>query len=386
MMSDRKHSYLKPSGAHVWSKCAAWPKMNERFPQEYDSAAGAEGTAAHWAAWQLLMDPNARYAVAPNGTVITEEMIEAGELLCDTIRSRSELIATHHIEERIPIPLISSTCSGTPDWWGVTVEHDHIEIVDYKFGFRFVDEFWNPQGLCYLAGILDILCQRWDVVYSELLDRLTVSFTIVQPRCYYRGSSVRTHSFKAREALPYFEHLTKMATLSFAHVPIATTNEHCGYCPGRHACSALQLAGYTAAEYSEARVPVELEAAAAGLELRILERALAQLNARVEGLRELTINNIRAGKLVPYFRVEQGIGRLTWTIPEDQVTAMGGMFGKDLSKPGVVTPTQAKKLGMDEVIIRAYSIAPQTSLRLVAENPSDAARVFGNPSVKEGTN
>ena len=75
-MSDRNHSYLPPSGAHVWSKCAAWPRMNERFPQEYDSAAGAEGTAAHWLAWELLRGITPMGLTAPNGIVVTDEMIE----------------------------------------------------------------------------------------------------------------------------------------------------------------------------------------------------------------------------------------------------------------------------------------------------------------------
>jgi hypothetical protein len=352
--------------------------MNERFPQP-EGAEAVEGTAAHWVAWEILRAAEITLkGVTPNGQTVTEEMLEGGELLCDIIKARitDQLFHELHIEEQIKIPLIAQSCFGTPDVWAVNFDHNHLEVIDYKFGHRFVDEFWNPQGLCYITGILEHLCEHWKVAWGELINRMTISFTVVQPRCFYRGQPVRTHTFKASDAVIRIMELQAKATLALVHDPTAATNEYCGDCPGRHACPALQLAAYTAAERSNSRIPVELDPAAAGLELRMLERALRLLEARVEGLREVTISNIRAGKQVPYFRVEQGYGRLTWNLPENQIVAIGQMFGKDLSKPGVITPTQAKKIGVSEDVIKAYSFTPQTSLKLIPENPADAARVF----------
>jgi hypothetical protein len=57
---------------------------------------------------------------------------------------------------------------------------------------------------------------------------------------------------------------------------------------------------------------------------------------------------------------------------------MGQLFGVDLSKPGVKTPKQAKKSGVDEAVIKAYSITPLGSIKLVPDNPADARRVFGS--------
>lgn len=383
-MSD--HSFLPPSGAHSWVKCAAWPKMNERFPQtEGDET--LEGTAAHWVAWKILAmlrKPEETSIIpvpgtaAPNGAIVTDEMMEGGELLFDVIRQRMlNQLMELHIEERIAIPHIANSNFGTPDVWGVTITHDAIELIDYKFGHRFVDEYWNPQGLCYLLGILNKLCRDWETPWKTLLDRFVVNFTVVQPRCFYRGAPVRTHSFKAIEAVPHFEKLIAAATAALVHQPTATTNPGCADCGGRHACSALQLAAYSDAEYADARVPVELTPAAAALELRFLQRALDRLEARVEGLKEITLSNIRSGKPVPYFRVEQGYGRQQWNIPEGQVIAVGQMFGKDLAKPGVITPNRAKKLGIPEALVQAYTVTPQTSLKLIPENPADAAKVFG---------
>ena len=56
---------------------------------------------------------------------------------------------------------------------------------------------------------------------------------------------------------------------------------------------------------------------------------------------------------------------------------MGQLMGADLSKPGVVTPKQALKLGIDEAVIKAYSLTPLGSVKLVPDTAADARRVFG---------
>lgn len=362
------HSFLPPSGASAWSKCAMWPLMNQKFPQE-ENAEASEGTAAHWAGWEILADnPCSVGTKAPNGVIVTDEMIEGAELLVDTINWRQTLTdGVGHIEETIAIPGIPD-CFGTPDWWSWNPSNCHIEIVDYKFGHRFVDEYFNPQGLLYLTGILAKL-------KAEHLN-WTASFTIVQPRCFYKGRPVRTHSFMKQDALPYIDRLREAAALALLPDPAATTNEHCGNCPGRHSCQALQLAVYNDAEFSNQRSPLTLSPVAAALELRLLTRALERIEARVEGLKEQTLANLRAGHKVNYFRAEPGYGRTQWTIPDSQVVSIGKLFGHDLTKPGVLTPKQAEKAGVDAVIVKANSFTPSTGFRLVAENPNDAARTF----------
>lgn len=367
MASD--HAFLPPSGASSWSQCSLWPAMNQRFPQP-ESAEAIEGTAAHWVGWQIYENkPIQPGDPAPNNTIVTDEMIEGGELLVDTIRKRANGWPVS-IETKLACSSLHAQIWGTPDCWGIRADKKHIEIFDYKFGHRFVDEFWNPQGLCYLAGILQLL-------EIPLSPDITVSFTVVQPRCFYRGEPVRTHTFKLTEATPHFNKLAMMANQAMSPNPSATTNDHCGDCPGRHYCDALQLAAYNDAEYSSARTPVELSPVAAALELKLLQRALDRLQARVDGLKEMTVANIKAGARVPFFRVEPGFGRQVWKIPDSQVISIGQLFGYELGKQSVITPKQAEKAGVDPNVIDEYSFKPSTGFRLVAENSTDAPRTFG---------
>ena len=110
----------------------------------------------------------------------------------------------------------------------------------------------------------------------------------------------------------------------------------------------------------------------------MLERSLTRLEARVDGLRELTLANLRAGAAIPYYHAELSKPRQQWNVPIDQVVAIGEMFGKSLIKPGVITPSQAKKLGVDESIIKNYSFTPVGAMKLVATNPAETCKVFGN--------
>lgn len=345
--------------------------MNRQFPQD-DTPETIEGTAAHWVATERLAG---RLCVegqsAPNGVIVTDEMLDGADLVADVVAKQMPDMKLH-IEETLAIACIHPDCFGTPDVWARTGASKKIKIIDYKWGHGFVDEYFNAQGLCYLAGVLE---KEFNV--TALDPDIEVSFTIIQPRCYYRGEPVRTHTFKLRGIEPHMVALKAAAEAAMQPNPTATTNPECGHCPGRHACSALQRAAYADAEYADARQPHTLSPQSAALELRMLERALGRLEARVDGLRELTLANIKGGASIPYYVAEPGRGRRQWTAPVEQIITIGQMFGKDLGKPGVVTPAQAEKYGIDDSVISAYSAITSGSLKLVQQNNMAVSKVFG---------
>ena len=80
---------------------------------------------------------------------------------------------------------------------------------------------------------------------------------------------------------------------------------------------------------------------------------------------------------MPGWVVEQGIGREKWGKPIAEVIALGDMLEFDLRKPvDAITPNQAKKLGVDESVITAYSTKPRTGLNIVSDNGNKAKQVF----------
>lgn len=364
------HSILPPSGASAWRFCGQWVGMNQRYPQP-ETPESMEGTAGHWVFAQMLDGVQITEGMsAPNGVIITDEMVDAGELVVEVIRSRLPVGLDLHIEEPVSAPIIHSQCWGTPDIWFYNTATRTVHTFDFKYGHLFVDEYLNEQGVIYEQGIMN------KIKFAIGPGPVNFEFTIIQPRCFYKGSAVRTWKHTETDVLPLIAELQMSALAALGENPTATTNDECCHCPGRHACAALQKSAYRAAELSTKSTPVDLPPEAASLELRILERALSRLEARVDGLRETVTAHARNGAAVPFHRVEQGSGRARWSLPPEQVIAMGDLMGVNLAKVGVITPNQAIKSGIDEAVIKAYSVTPMGTAKLVPVNPDDVSRVF----------
>lgn len=372
-----EHSMYPPSGSDGWVLCPLWVKVNQLYPKP-ETEETREGTAAHWVWSEALFGrPVLEGATAPNGVIVTQDMLDAAEVFLEVVRERCAGLSIH-IEERVAIKRIHEKCFGTPDLWAFSTSNGWVlEVLDYKHGHRFVDEFENWQCITYTAGILDVLADAMGMPIGLFDQRVTVNITVVQPRCYYRGQPVRTWSVTASNLRAYINRLASAAEVAAKWTDQAVTNSACRDCPGRHVCPALQKAAYSDAEFATETTPIELSPEAASLELKMLERAYERLGARLEGMQEAVSTHIRQGRRVPFHRAEQSAGRTVWTAPHEAVVALGQLFGKDLSKPALVTPNQAKKLGIDESVIKSYSNTPMGSIKLVQINPADARRVFG---------
>lgn len=372
------HAFLPPSGAAAWEQCALWPTMNRLYPQD-DTPETLEGTAAH----EVLEDRlngiiHPVGAPLKNGQFVTEEMIDGAELAFDAVHSFIKLGQPIVIERSVAIQNIHPNCWGTPDIWSFDASAGLLDVIDYKFGHRFVDEFDNAQGVSYVLGIIDEIAAQYGISAGTLDQNLTVRFTVVQPRCFYRGAPVRTWTFKASDIRGHVNQLRMAAELAHDSNPVAKTNSECQYCPGRHVCPTLQKAAYSDAELAMKSSPLELPPEAAALELRMLERSLARLSSRVTGLQQSVLSNLRSGVASAYYHIEHPPGRQKWATDDKQIIAIGQLYGIDLAKVSAITPKQALKLGVDEAVINAYSVTPSGEAKLIPNDPKDASRVFGN--------
>lgn len=92
--ANEAHAILAPSSAGCWVVCPGARAIRQAFPEEGDTAAAMEGTAAHWVFEQMLaakrVDAVSAGDVAPNGVEVTEEMIDGAELFCDVVRAAQE--------------------------------------------------------------------------------------------------------------------------------------------------------------------------------------------------------------------------------------------------------------------------------------------------------
>lgn len=383
------HSIIPPSSAAIWGApdgCPGWVLMNQLYPETEQSEAAAEGEAAHeigaitiedakigirpnWANWKMT-------GSARNGVPFTEEMFEAAEVYANDVAKemRTRGVFTPRVEERLAIPHIHEQSSGTPDCWLWDRQKFELLIWDFKFGFDMVEAFENWQLINYTAGIPDQLY----LPAPGLADQeITVRMRVVQPRAFHRNGPVREWAVKASALRGYFNILAANAAKALGPDPGFKTGAHCKHCPGRHACPAALQAGTQLFEAATAAVPIQLEPAALGLQLRLIERARKQLEYLETGYHEQVKLLAKAGTDVPGWAVEPKCGRERWTLPAGDVLRLGEMFGVNLAKPAEpVTPKQARKLGIDGDVIKPYCETPSTGIKIVPDDGNKAKQVF----------
>jgi len=385
------HSILPPSAAGIWGKpdgCTGWVLMAQTYPETEESVEAREGTASHEIGAEIITDAKTNNRqrhtakdwvgiTASNGVIFTEDMFDGAKEYADdviAVMRRTGVFGGPNIriEQRVEIPAVHEINWGTPD---CSIYHklgNALYVWDYKFGFKVVEAFENWQAIDYVAGLLD------ELEINGHVDQLTkVHIRIAQPRAFHRDGTIREWVVLASELRAYFNILHGNAHKTLGPDAEFHTGSHCKHCPGRHACPAALKAGLGLYEVTTKPVPVELSPEALGVQLAIVKRARKQLEYLESGFEEQVKGIIRSGSLVSGWAVEQGFGRETWGKPIKEVIALGDMLNFDLRKPvDTITPNQAKKLGVDEAVITAYSTKPRTGLKIVSDNGNKAKQVF----------
>lgn len=370
------HSLVAPSSASRVVQCPGSLLAELQYPEAPDALGeAAEGNAAHWVIERITEGHKPKCGdLAPNGIVIADQMLDGAELMIDTINADlavwGKSIEDCAIEQRVDIPAVHPTCFGTPDarTW---VPPQRLFVWDYKFGHRPVEVFENTQLVAYAAGCIAAMGLPDSSVFVHLC--------LVQPRCYHREGPVRrwlTTGDRLRAYVNRYRNAVEEALSN--NPPRYITGPECRDCRARHACAALQTAAYNAVDESTRQVPLALDAAALGLELRILDTAAQRLEARRNALTEQVLAVLKAGELVPGWTLDRTPGRTVWKTPAAEVIAMGKLLGFDLAKaPEAMTPKQAEKVGFPADLIATLAEKGKGAVTLARDDGTAARRVFG---------
>lgn len=384
------HSIIPPSSASIWGKpngCTGWVVMAQTYPELEESIEAREGTASHEIAEGMITDAKTNNRsrheprdwvgiTASNGVVFTEEMFEAAKLYADDVigEMRSRGIFGGDclgIEAPVEAKRIHDLSFGTCDAYLYDRKKGELIIYDYKFGYEVVEAFENWQAINYACGIIDAL-----EINGHLDQFTTVRVRIAQPRAFHRDGPIREWTVKASDLRGYFNILHNNAHEALGANAVYRTGRHCKHCPGRHACPAALKAGVGLYEVVTQPVPVEMSPEAMGVQLAIIKRAIKALEYLESGFEEQVTSIIRGGAQVPGWRTEQSYGRERWEKPVEEVFALGDMLGHDLRDPKAITPNAARKLGIDDAVIMAYSTKPSTGIKIVSDNGNKAKQVF----------
>ena len=382
------HSIIPPSSAYIWGKpggCTGWVLMAQQYPETEDSESAIEGEASHEVGGNLIglaargrsdfggIRAEAVGTVATNGVIISDEMFEGAELYANDVAGVMRGLRNFdpQVEKRVYAKRVHPLSEGTPDCWLYDRRTHTLYIWDYKFGYLVVEAFENWQAINYYSGIVDALG------FNGIDDQnLAIKIRIVQPRAHHKDGPVREWATTGGALRGYVNILEGNAAKALGPNAELQTGDHCLNCQARHACAPYLKAALGLFEAAAAPLPVELSPEAIGVQLSIVRRAVKRLEKLDEAFKEQATGLLRAGKFVPGWTLEEGIGVLKWNQNVEAVINLGKMLGYPLEKPGVITPTQAKKLGIDDAVIMAYSEKPKTGLKLVPQASDFARKVF----------
>lgn len=267
---------------------------------------------------------------------------------------------TLHVETRLYMRQgVHEDNWGTCDAFLLDMPNRVIYVWDYKYGHGYVSECDNWQMIDYAQGVRE---------RHNLEGPFDVVMTIYQPRYYGPEGQLRSYRMPAAEHAERVETLRRAAKLVSPNAQ-AVTGPECFHCSARAACDAfarqVNRIGVVAMQ-TTADLP---SPSLTGLELRWLHEAHKYLKARITALEELVTARPEGTGYV----VEQGYGREKWTVPAEEVFALGDLMGLEFRKPPeAITPAQAVKLGLDPEVKAEYSIKPKGAVSLV---PLDKSRV-----------
>lgn len=367
------HSPLAPSSAHRWQPCPGSVPLEAAYPELEESPEAAEGTAAHHAgAEELLGRPVKVGDLAPNGVVLTDEMLDGASLWVNDAMAVcfEHGIDLEHlqVEQRVEMPRIHEQCFGTPDTWLYAEQAGTVYLWDFKYGHGTVEHVGNWQMICYMCGILDLL--GIDGRNDQLL---WCDMRIVQPRAHHRDGKVRSWRVRASDLRGYFNKLNAAAHEALSAHPHTMSGPHCLHCKAAAHCGTLKRATWSAADYLGAAVAEELDADSAGYEMQLLEHIQELVKARLRARGADLEARLKRGERVADWTLEPTYGRTTWREGEaETVLLMGDMLGLDLRKAATpITPLQAKQLGkkngVDMSVIDEYSHTPRTGTKLARD-------------------
>ena len=373
---ERPHMRIAPSSLHITTPCPGSVVLSEAMPILPRTEEEEEGDAAHWvalwAAYHQLELTSIVGLTAPNGVEITDEMIDGALLYVETVGA-----APGAGEVQISIPRIHPTdCGGTPDWWTWTADTKTLRVIDYKFGFRFVEVWENHQLVAYAVGLLDFLGLDETQVVLEL--------TVVQPRSYHPDGPVRTWRVSPLKLRAFVNTMYSSAAEALGPNPSTHTGPHCLDCRARSACLTYQQATGGIIDWVGKAQPNLQTADDVCRELAIVMDARQRLKGRETGLQAMAEHFAREHKVTPGFSMQSKPGRLKW-LDDATVIEVEGMIGllsdgkkSALKPPALMTPTQTKKLlgkaGADAVDM--YANRPNGAMQLVRDNMAKLSRIF----------
>lgn len=361
-----------PSKAPLWSVCAlAGSVLASTHGAGYisphankaESDSRREGKAASWLAARILrghiMPQDAADQKAPNGWVITDEMVNHVVAFADYARSLGGAM----IHETTPVVLGNGEVQGHVDDTIAFIAGQTLHIVDLRYGWKVVEPDRDPTLMCYGLGLANAMTAR-------------IVLHIYQPRPFHPDGPARSWTIPASEATQWHDWLVNMAMMGNRGMDIAQPGNHCHRhnCPAQGTCAVLRQSVYADHDRMVGRgldrkmTPAELAA-----ELDFLERAEDLLKSRKAGVEAEAEGRARSGEFIQGWEVVMRKGQRKFTVDGPAVFAKTGI---DPYVQKVCTPAELERRGANKEVVKTITDTPNIGTKLQRVDVKATERMF----------
>ena len=237
-----EHAELAPSDATRWLVCAGAVQLTKKLrkklliPPDYGGKAAAQGTLAHWINEQPEKPEHylgQKHRVEGYTFTVDHQMNEGCNLWRETIKEIKAIedIVDDKVEYWTDLTKykIKGLDGGTIDRLMYNKTDQRVHVIDFKYGFGYVDERSTPQLRIYAVGALDVYPKAKEFV-----------ITIVQPRTTY-GDKVREFRISRRDLTLWRDNVMiprATAAADKKNKRLTISENACKYCDNKDHCSA----------------------------------------------------------------------------------------------------------------------------------------------------
>ena len=353
---------IRASGLSRVMNCAGSVALASQCPEQESSEAAREGTAAHEAAELVLTGQ------APDLTSLIDRQMSNGVFVTAEMAEHLEpyVAGLEHweIERQAEWKVCDGVMlSGATDATRFDEDTYTLYVRDLKYGWSLVEAENNWQLVAYA------------ILQGGLMpDVETIEMSIYQPRPWHPDGPLRTWTITGAKLHEYAARIaSRLATLDDG----LETGTHCKYCAVLSSCPAAREMQFNAIDVAMNAGHTDPEdGASLASQLDIIEQAQARLKLRFDSLTDAALARIKTGAVVPGYAAVPSYGRKSWNegVTVDMVAAFTGR--QDLSLPQLITPAQAKKRGVSDIMLDTLASTPQRGIKLARQDAKAASRAF----------
>lgn len=335
--SDRKHLPFSASQAHRLINCNGPIFYAEKCPPQEKSEHAELGEKFHQALEILLEDFLDFKTNGTDADIRSHLLAEYDEELLAHAREAKEVIWEKGLDQFITGKAFGFEdqfvlderlgIGGICDFWCIYRDRKGQRvalIVDYKYGYGYVDENNNPQLATYAVSLREEFLRA-----GKDFDYIRVA--IYQPRA--GGDAYREFKFTQKALTTWKTKLTKAAKQAFVEKKIKLkAGEWCTYCPAASICVELKRSleeesGLTIARKTS--LPT-VESLSIEQRVKILEYKEA-IEKFMKAVYSDTLALLKKGGQVPGLKLVNGTPRRQWLKETEEI-------GKKLIKAGLKEP------------------------------------------------